>query len=360
MCSKKDQEEVVESPDHQAMNNIQNYQNDLFFHQLISHQHQEPSQHETFGAPSNNNNNIGSGFNIFSQDSPLWPSIDPLSSSSSQASFYGSFFNRTRSLHQHQQGLHLGYEGFHGATSASHQEQFRILSEAMGPVNVQTGLGSFGLQGEIGMMKMTAQEIMDAKALAASKSHSESERRRRERINNHLAKLRSILPNTTKTDKASLLAEVIQHVKELKKETSLISETNLVPTEYDELTVALTEEEQTVNGEFVIKATVCCEDRLNLLQDMVKTLKALRLKTLKAEVTTVSGRVKNVLFVTGDENSGEEETVEEYCVETIEEALKVVMENKSNVEEISSGNVKRQRMSHNNTIIIVDQQQQHM
>ncbi|KAE8704171.1 hypothetical protein F3Y22_tig00110458pilonHSYRG00111 [Hibiscus syriacus] len=55
---------------------------------------------------------------------------------------------------------------------------------------------------------------MDAKALAASKNHSETEKRRRERINNHLAKLRSLLPSTTKTDKASLLAEVIQHVKE--------------------------------------------------------------------------------------------------------------------------------------------------
>ncbi|KAL1218527.1 Transcription factor bHLH30 [Cardamine amara subsp. amara] len=360
MCAKK--EEEVDSSE--AMNNIQNYQNDLVFHQLISHHHHDPSQPESFG-PSGN---VGSGFTIFSQDSvsPIWSLPQPSSIQPpfdqfpppSPASFYGGFFNRSRAHHQ---GLQFGYEGFGGATSAAHHhhhhhhhEQLRILSEALGPV-VQAGSGPFGLQAEIG--KMTAQEIMDAKALAASKSHSEAERRRRERINNHLAKLRSILPNTTKTDKASLLAEVIQHVKELKRETSVISETNLVPTESDELTVAFTEEEETGDGRFVIKASLCCEDRSDLLPDMIKTLKAMRLKTLKAEITTVGGRVKNVLFVTGEESSGEE-VEEEYCIGTIEEALKAVME-KSNVEETSSsGNAKRQRMSHN-TITILEQQQQH-
>ncbi|KAK9112850.1 hypothetical protein Scep_020369 [Stephania cephalantha] len=49
-----------------------------------------------------------------------------------------------------------------------------------------------------------------SKSASASKSHSEAERRRRERINAHLATLRTLLPNTIKTDKASLLAEVVQ------------------------------------------------------------------------------------------------------------------------------------------------------
>ncbi|CAN6851958.1 unnamed protein product [Brassica oleracea] len=168
MCAKK-QEEIESSG---AMNNIQNYPNGLF-HQLITHHHhddhhhQDPSQSETFGAPSNN---TGSGFTIFSQDSvsPIWStSAQPPFDQFPPPSFYGGFFNRNRVHHQ----------------------------EALVPV-VQVGSGPFGLQAELG--KMTAQEIMDAKALAASKSHSEAERRRRERINNHFAKLRSILPSTTK------------------------------------------------------------------------------------------------------------------------------------------------------------------
>lgn len=195
---------------------------------------------------------------------------------------------------------------------------------------------------------MTAQEIMDAKALAASKSHSEAERRRRERINNHLAKLRSLLPNTTKTDKASLLAEVIQHVKELKHQTSLIADTSLVPTEIDDLSVDNVLDE---DGKPVIKASICCEDRSDLLPDLIKTLKALRLRPLKAKITTLGGRVKNVLFITRDENNGEgchdhEHQQLQYSISSIQDALKAVME-KTNGDEPGSGNVKRQRTNIN-------------
>ncbi|KAL5060807.1 hypothetical protein RYX36_032411, partial [Vicia faba] len=52
----------------------------------------------------------------------------------------------------------------------------------------------------------------------ACKSHREAERRRRQRINTHLSTLRSIISNTTKTNKASLLTEVVQHMKRLRQE----------------------------------------------------------------------------------------------------------------------------------------------
>lgn len=240
---------------------------------------------------------------------------------------YGGFFSRRA----------LAYDG-HQSTD----HQLRILSETLGPM-VQPGSAPFGLSDQLGYNKMSAQEIMDAKALAASRSHSEAERRRRERINNHLAKLRSLLPNTTKTDKASLLAEVIQHVKELKRQTTLISETSPVPTEIDDLTV---DNAAVEDGKFVIKASFCCEDRSDLLPELIKTLKALHLKTLRAEITTLGGRVKNVLFITGeeDDDSGDQQQQLQYSISSIEEALKAVMEKASSGDDSSSsGSVKRQR-----------------
>ncbi|KAK9021413.1 hypothetical protein V6N11_011401 [Hibiscus sabdariffa] len=315
----------------QAIHNIQGYQEQFFLQQQM---HQQQQGNDLFGGTR--------GGLIFPDVSPILPwSLPPIHNFnpahftgnpvrdddpflvSPPPSSYGGLFNRRAP------GLQFAYDG----TSADH---LRILSDTLGPV-VQPGSAPFGLQAELG--KMTAQEIMDAKALAASKSHSEAERRRRERINNHLAKLRSLLPSTTKTDKASLLAEVIQHVKELKRQTSLIAETSPVPTEIDELSVDTAEED----GKFVIKASLCCEDRSDLLPDLIKTLKALRLKTLKADITTLGGRVKNVLFITGEEDSsssGEQQL--QYCISSIQEALKAVME-KTSVDESSSGNVKRQR-----------------
>lgn len=157
------------------------------------------------------------------------------------------------------------------------------------------------------------------------------------------------------TDKASLLAEVIQHVKELKRQTSLIAETSPIPTEIDELMVDALDED----GKFVIKASICCEDRPDLLPDLIKTLKAMRLRTLKAEITALGGRVKNVLFITGEEDSisdssgddhqQHQQSLQHYSVSSIQDALRAVMEKVGcNGEESSSASAKRQRTANVN------------
>ncbi|KAG6673679.1 hypothetical protein I3843_15G002600 [Carya illinoinensis] len=341
MCGKKEEDQGECSQTVHNMN-IQSFQEQLFLQQQQQMQQHQQQNSDIYGG--------GRGL-IFPEVSPIlqpWSlppvhAFDPAHFATNQVRDHDPFLappppSSFAGLFNRRPSLQFAYDG-------SSSDHLRIISDTLGPV-VPPGSAPFGLQAELG--KMTAQEIMDAKALAASKSHSEAERRRRERINNHLAKLRSLLPSTTKTDKASLLAEVIQHVKELKRQTSLIAETSPVPTEVDELTVDASDED----GKFVIKASLCCEDRSDLLPDLIKTLKALRLKTLKAEITTLGGRVKNVLFITGEEDSSsggeqnQQQQQQQYCISSIQEALKAVME-KTTGDESSSGTVKRQRTNIN-------------
>ncbi|KAD4983015.1 hypothetical protein R6Q59_002668 [Mikania micrantha] len=363
MCSKREEEEVVKEDHqnhHQKIQRLQEHQsvlqeiqqnmgiNDysnsntrLMFpssssseiSSIMHHHHQQPSSWSTLPQVLHHNNNFNPLIQYPIQDPhpfvypPQPPQPPP------PLSCYGGLFNG-----RVPGGLQFSYDG-----SSTPDHQLRLISETLGHV-VHPGSGPFGLQTEMG--KMTAQEIMDAKALAASKSHSEAERRRRERINNHLAKLRSLLPNTTKTDKASLLAEVIQHVKELKRQTSQIAEQSPIPTEINELTVDHAPDK---DGKLVIRASLCCEDRSDLLPDLMKTLKALKLRTLKAEITTLGGRVKNVLFITADEDHltrNDDQQMVNYSINTIQDALKQVME-KTNSDDSSSGSIKRQRTNIN-------------
>lgn len=146
-------------------------------------------------------------------------------------------------------------------------------------------------------------------------------------------------------------------MKELKRQTSLIAESSTVPTEMDELTVDNASSDE--DGKLLIKASLCCEDRSDLLPDLIKTLKALRLRTLKAEITTLAGRVKNVLFITTEDDDdddantdtnvgGADQQQQHYSIiSSIQEALKAVMEKASGDDQSASGSVKRQRTNIN-------------
>ncbi|XP_073117532.1 transcription factor bHLH30 isoform X2 [Elaeis guineensis] len=266
---------------------------------------------------------------------PTLPPPPPLS-----PPFYGDLYARRAST-----ALQFAYGGA-GLGSSSDTSGLGGLYMGSEALARGGGVSSLSAFGGLELGKLTQQEIMDAKALAASKSHSEAERRRRERINAHLAKLRSLLPNTTKTDKASLLAEVIQHVKELKRQTLEIAEESPLPTESDELTVDAGSDE---DGRFIVKASLCCDDRSDLLPDLIKALKALRLRTLKAEITTLGGRVKNVLVITGEDDADHQQ---QQSIASIQEALKAVMERAAASDEPSSaGGIKRQRTTNLSTIL---------
>ncbi|TKY56330.1 Transcription factor bHLH30 [Spatholobus suberectus] len=188
-----------------------------------------------------------------------------------------------------------------------------------------------------------ARSKTERKSTEACKSHREAERRRRQRINAHLSTLRSLLPTAAKSDKASLLGEVVEHVKRLRKQAddvacgdsssscdgergSVLSEAWPFPGECDEATVSCCDGD---DGEARrVKATLCCEDRPGLNRDLTQAIRSVRGKPVRAEMMTVGGRTKSVVEVEWPPREAEEE-VEGKEVGALERALKAVIENRA-------------------------------
>lgn len=127
-----------------------------------------------------------------------------------------------------------------------------------------------------------------------------------------------------------MLAEVIQHVKELKRQTSEIAEESSLPTETDELTVvsasaAAADVEAGGSAQSLVRAALCCDDRADLLPDLIKALKALKLRSLKADITTLGGRIKIILLIAHD-NEDPDHHLQLPSLAAIQDSLKAVME----------------------------------
>ncbi|KAL9266939.1 Transcription factor PIF7-like protein [Drosera capensis] len=61
----------------------------------------------------------------------------------------------------------------------------------------------------------------------AAATHNQSERRRRDRINQKMKALQKLVPNASKTDKASMLDEVIEYLKQLQAQVHMMSAGNV-------------------------------------------------------------------------------------------------------------------------------------
>ncbi|KAK4440039.1 Transcription factor [Sesamum alatum] len=171
---------------------------------------------------------------------------------------------------------------------------------ADGPMSVKQTLVLDGEKGEL----VKASETMgkkiagsEPKTMAALKSHSDAERRRRERINAHLATLRGLLPISGKMDKATLLAEVISEVKQLKETARPASEGLHVPMDTDEVQVEKLEDKAD-GGSVLLRASLCCDYTPDLLFNVKQAISDLPGQLLKSEMSTLGGRVKIVFLIT--------------------------------------------------------------
>ncbi|GJN35942.1 hypothetical protein PR202_gb24760 [Eleusine coracana subsp. coracana] len=129
----------------------------------------------------------------------------------------------------------------------------------------------------------------EAKAL---KIHSEAERRRRERINAHLATLRRMIPDTKQMDKATLLASTINQLKDLKRRAS--EEATLEPIPIPSETNGITVDCHTGADEqsIYIQASISCDDRPGLLADIAAAVRGLRLRAMRADMASMGGRTR--------------------------------------------------------------------
>lgn len=157
------------------------------------------------------------------------------------------------------------------------------------------------------------------------------------------------------TDKASLLAEAVRCVRELKKTTTELAamgETDdggfsyaagtsggggvretkyMFPSETDELKLSYVGEEEeeswgAAGGGGNLKAALCCEDRPEIITELVRALKTVEGKVVRAEMATVGGRIKCVLWVHVEGlNNGGGKGGEEVAA-AVRRALKVVVD----------------------------------
>ena len=107
-------------------------------------------------------------------------------------------------------------------------------------------------------------------------------------------------------------------MKELKQQALEITELETLPSETDEITVLSCD--YSSDGRLIFKASLCCEDRSDLLPELIEILKSLHLKTLKAEMETLGGRIRNILIVAADKDHSIQ------SVNFLENALKSLLE----------------------------------
>lgn len=68
---------------------------------------------------------------------------------------------------------------------------------------------------------------ISTKRSRAAAVHNQSERKRRDKINQRMKTLQKLVPNSSKTDKASMLDEVIEYLKQLQAQINMMSRMNM-------------------------------------------------------------------------------------------------------------------------------------
>ena len=107
-------------------------------------------------------------------------------------------------------------------------------------------------------------------------------------------------------DKATLLARVVEQVKLLKRKASEATQSMALPPETNEVSIEL----HTGNNGVVVagtdkmiymKASISCDDRPDLIAGLTQAFHGLRLRTVRADLTSLGGRAQHVFVLCREE-----------------------------------------------------------
>ncbi|KAL9248792.1 Transcription factor SPATULA-like protein [Drosera capensis] len=125
-------------------------------------------------------------------------------------------------------GMNVNVSPFYGSQGSS---TFRYETVFRGAIESETErIGEFDYESEDDeaseMQPNRAPAKSSSKRTRAAEVHNMSEKRRRQRINEKMKALQKLIPNSNKTDKASMLDEAIEYLKQLQLQVQMLATRN--------------------------------------------------------------------------------------------------------------------------------------